>query len=144
MQTSKKGKDDLMKNQTLGAMIAALRKEKGMTQLDLAQQLGVTDKAVSKWERDLSCPDVNSLPKLAEILGVSVDELMQTKIKPAEEEREWSNIVDLILKAVPMAMGVVLVVLSVLKMELDVYSVAGFAGFGLFSLSLYQFRKDKE
>ena len=128
MQTSKKGKDDLMQNQTLGSMIAALRKEKGMTQLDLAQQLGVTDKAVSKWERDLSCPDVNSLPKLAEILGVSVDELMQTKIKPAEEKREWSNIFDLILKAVPMAMGVVLVVLSVLKMELDVYSVAGFAG----------------
>lgn len=144
MQTSKKGKDDLMKNQTLGSMIAALRKEKGMTQLDLAQQLGVTDKAVSKWERDLNCPDVNSLPKLAEILGVSVDELMQTKIKPAEEKREWSNIVDLILKAVPMAMGVVLVVLSVLKMELDVYSVAGFSGFGLFSLSLYQFRKEKE
>lgn len=144
MQTSKKGKDDLMKNQTLGSMIAALRKEKGMTQLDLAQQLGVTDKAVSKWERDLSCPDVNSLPKLAEILGVSVDELMQTKIKPAEEKREWSNMVDLILKAVPMAMGVVLVVLSVLKMELDVYSVAGFAGVGLFCLSLYQFRKDKK
>lgn len=144
MQTSKKRKDDLMKNQTLGAMIAVLRKEKGMTQLDLAQQLGVTDKAVSKWERDLSCPDVNSLPKLAEILGVSVDELMQTKIKPAEEKREWSNIFDLILKAVPMAMGVVLVVLSVLKMELDVYSVAGFAGVGLFCFSLYQFRKDKE
>lgn len=144
MQTSKKRKDDLMKNQTLGAMIAVLRKEKGMTQLDLAQQLGVTDKAVSKWERDLSCPDVNSLPKLAEILGVSVDELMQTKIKPAEEKREWSNIVDLILKAVPMAMGVVLVVLSVLKMELDVYSVAGFAGVGLCCLSLYQFRKDRE
>ena len=41
--------------------------------------MGVTDKAVSKWERDLSCPDVASLPKLAETLGVSVDELMRTK-----------------------------------------------------------------
>lgn len=39
---------------TLGARIATLRKEKGMTQLELAQQMGVTDKAVSKWERDLS------------------------------------------------------------------------------------------
>lgn len=41
--------------------------------------MSVTDKAVSKWERDLSCPDVNSLPKLAEIFGISVDELMQIK-----------------------------------------------------------------
>ena len=39
---------------TLGARIAALRKEKGMTQLELAQQMGVTDKAVSKWERGVS------------------------------------------------------------------------------------------
>ena len=39
---------------TLGALIAQLRKQKGMTQLELAQQMGVTDKAVSKWERDVS------------------------------------------------------------------------------------------
>ena len=39
---------------TMGALIAQLRKEKGMTQLELAQQMGVTDKAVSKWERDVS------------------------------------------------------------------------------------------
>lgn len=43
-----------MQNETLGGMIASLRKSKGMTQLDLAQQLGVTDKAVSKWEREVS------------------------------------------------------------------------------------------
>lgn len=39
--------------------------------------MGVTDKAVSKWERDICYPDVNSLPKLAEIFGISVDELMK-------------------------------------------------------------------
>ena len=65
-----------MKAQTFGAMVAALRKEKGMTQQDLAGKMGVTDKAVSKWERNLSYPDTASLPKLAETLGVSVDELM--------------------------------------------------------------------
>ena len=134
-----------MKEQTLGAMIAALRKEKGMTQLDLAQQLGVTDKAVSKWERDLSCPDVNSLPKLAEVLGVTVDELMQIKIKPKEEgEKNWTHILDLILKAVPLAMGIALFMTSILKKDLDVYTVAGFAAIGLFSISLYQLRKDRE
>ena len=68
-----------MKKQTLGVMIASIRKERGMTQLELAEKMGVTDKAVSKWERDLSCPDVSSIPQLAEILGVSVDELMQVK-----------------------------------------------------------------
>lgn len=70
-----------MEKQTLGMMIASLRKEKGMTQLELADQLGITDKAVSKWERDLSCPDLASLPKLAEIFGITVDELMQIKKK---------------------------------------------------------------
>ena len=64
---------------TLGIMIAELRKQHGMTQLELAEKMGVTDKAVSKWERDLSCPDINSIPNLAEILGVSVEELMQIK-----------------------------------------------------------------
>lgn len=65
-----------MKKQTPGMMISSLRKERGMTQLELAEKMGVTDKAVSKWERDLSFPDINSIPKLAEIFEISVDELM--------------------------------------------------------------------
>ena len=58
-------------------LIAEIRKEKGRTQLEPAEKMGVTDKAVSKWERDLSCPDIHSLPALAEILGVSMDQLMR-------------------------------------------------------------------
>ena len=73
-----------MKKETFGNMVAALRKEKGMTQLELAEKMGVTDKAVSKWERDLSFPDVSSIPKLAEILGITVDELMQVKAESKE------------------------------------------------------------
>ena len=64
---------------TLGGRIARLRKEKGMTQLELADRMGVTDKAVSKWERDVSCPDIASMPRLAEVLGTTVDELMQAR-----------------------------------------------------------------
>lgn len=73
-----------MDKQTLGIMIATNRKEKGMTQSDVAKEMGVTDKAVSKWERDLSCPDVNSLAKLAEIFGIPVEELLQVEVKQKE------------------------------------------------------------
>ncbi|AAN58509.1 MAG: helix-turn-helix domain-containing protein [Streptococcus mutans] len=73
-----------MRKQTLGMIISSLRKEKGMTQLELAEKMRVTDKAVSKWERDLSFPDINSIPKLAEIFEVSVDDLMQVKTNTKE------------------------------------------------------------
>ena len=54
MQSSKTRRNEQMKKQTLGMMISSLRKEKGMTQLELAEKMGVTDKAVSKWERGVS------------------------------------------------------------------------------------------
>ena len=57
--------------QTMGKRISDLRKSKGMTQEQLAQQVGVTAQAVSKWENDLSCPDISILPQLAEALGVT-------------------------------------------------------------------------
>lgn len=63
-------------NKTLGARIAYLRKGKGTTQEELAEKMGVSSQAVSKWENDISCPDIQSLPKLAKLLGVSVDELL--------------------------------------------------------------------
>lgn len=60
---------------TLGEKIATLRKNKSITQEALAQQLGVTNQAVSKWESDQCCPDVMLLPKLADIFGISLDAL---------------------------------------------------------------------
>ena len=60
-----------------GAFLAQLRKEKGMTQKELAERLFVSDKAVSKWERALSLPDVALLIPLADCLGVSVAELLR-------------------------------------------------------------------
>lgn len=116
---------------TLGMMIAELRKEKGMTQLELAEKMGVTDKAVSKWERDLSCPDINSLPNLAEILGVTVDELMQIKCEAENPKQSLKEIVQLIFKVVPLAMGVTVVVLSVMD-ELPLQSGFIMLGIGMF------------
>ena len=134
--------DDKLKLQ-IGANIAAYRKRAGLTQAGLGTKLNYSDKAVSKWERDLSCPDISSVPKLAEVLGVSVDELMQSKAAPKEEEKgEWSRIIELILMAVPLAMGVALIVVSLLKKDIDLPTVAGFSGFGLFGISLYLLRKD--
>ena len=62
--------------QTIGKRIAACRKSLKLTQDQLAERLGVTAQAVSKWENDQSCPDITMLPKLAEIFGISADELL--------------------------------------------------------------------
>ena len=64
---------------TIGKRIAALRREKNLKQDDVAQMLEVSPQAVSKWENDQTCPDISLLPKLAKILGVSVDELLSDK-----------------------------------------------------------------
>lgn len=77
-------------SETLGRRIARLRLEYGMTQERLAMKMGVTAQAVSKWENDLSAPDIMLLPELARTLGVTVDELLEGRksreIAPAEPE----------------------------------------------------------
>ena len=115
---------------TLGTVIAELRKQHGMTQLELAEKMGVTDKAVSKWERDLSCPDINSLPTLAEVLGVSVEELMQTKKDAEAPASKVSQLVEIAPKAVAMAMGIAVTALTILN-ALDVKSGMVMLGIGL-------------
>ena len=132
-----------MKKQTLGMMISSLRKEKGMTQLELAEKMGVTDKAVSKWERDLSFPDINSIPKLAEIFEVSVDELMQVKSETKENigKNKIEEIIDTALKGIGIAMGIAVVVLSILG-ELETNSAFIMLGIGLSSVSI-SLLKDK-
>ena len=62
---------------TIGKRIAHLRKEKGLTQEELAQHMGISPQAVSKWENDQTCPDISALPKLARLFGVTVDELLE-------------------------------------------------------------------
>lgn len=133
-----------MKKQTLGMMISSLRKEKGMTQLELAEKMGVTDKAVSKWERDLSYPDINSIPKLAEIFGVSVDELMQVKTETKENisKNKIDGIVDTVLKGIGVAMGIAVTVLSILG-ELEANVAFVMLGIGLASISI-SLLKDKQ
>ncbi len=61
---------------TLGSKIAENRKKKNLTQEEFAEMLGVSAQAVSKWENDVSCPDIMLLPKIANIFSISIDELM--------------------------------------------------------------------
>lgn len=72
-----------MENTTLGKKIAELRRGKGMKQDELAEALGVSPQAVSKWENDVSCPDITLLPEIGKLFDVSIDELLTGK-KPDE------------------------------------------------------------
>lgn len=74
-----------MDNSKTGAFIRALRTEKGLTQRELGDRLHITDRAVSKWERGLNAPDIALLEPLAEVLGVSVVELIRGERIPEEE-----------------------------------------------------------
>lgn len=134
-----------MEKQTFGSMIAELRKKQGMTQAELAEKLGITDKAVSKWERDLSFPDVNTIPKLAEIFNVTVDELMQVKTDTKDDttNKNISEVVTLALKGVSLAMGIAVVVLSFLN-EIESDNAICMLGIGLACLPIAQFMSKKE
>ena len=120
-----------MERETFGKRIANLRRENGMTQLELAEKMGVTDKAVSKWERNLSLPDAGSLPRLAEIFQVSVDELMQGKAEENEKPKKCAApIVSLALKGIALAMGVAVAALSALN-EIETNAAIRLLGMGL-------------
>lgn len=78
---------------TMGNRIAEFRKKKGLTQDQLAEQLGISAQAVSKWETDASCPDIGLIPQLSKILGISLNELFgmepeQSIILVPESERK--------------------------------------------------------
>ena len=92
-------------NTTLGKRIAVLRREKELKQDELAEKLGVSAQAVSKWENDQTCPDISLLPSLAKILGVTVDELLSGKQENAPvvqvvPENKRKNINDMMLRMV--------------------------------------------
>ena len=128
-----------MEKQTLGQKISELRKAKNMTQLELANKLNITDKAVSKWERDISCPDINTFPKLAEVLEVSVDELLQAN-SLKDETNKKEDIVDLVLKAVPLALGIGVALLVTFK-QIQWEEAASLLAIAVVALSARNFRE---
>ena len=77
---------------TLGERISTLRRQKELTQENLAKELNVSAQAVSKWENDQTCPDISLLPELARILGVTVDELLSGKTGRGEKSRRFDTV----------------------------------------------------
>jgi transcriptional regulator with XRE-family HTH domain len=129
-----------MTNKSMADVISSRRKELGMTQKELADKLNITDKAVSKWERGIACPDTASIPKLAQILGISLEELMQAEPAEASGHRGAEYLTDLILKAVPLAMGIAVAVTAILG-ELNVTHGLSMLGIGLACLAIRELKK---
>ena len=84
-----------MDKEIFGNFIAAARHDLGITQQALANQLHVTDKAVSKWERGLCYPDLTMLEKLAAALGLTIGELMACEKQPVHEETDMRALLEI-------------------------------------------------
>lgn len=130
-----------MINKNMGKMICLLRKEKGMTQSDLAEKMNVTDKAVSKWERNCSCPDIHSIPKLAEVLDTTVEELLNAQIK--REHNQADEMMNFIFIGVGLAMGICITVLSVFK-KIEVDHALTMLGIGISCFGVYLLKNKKD
>lgn len=87
-----------MEKKTIGSFLAALRKANGMTQKDLADRLHVSDKTVSRWERDDGTPELSLIPVIAEIFNITCDELLRGERKSPEERREGLEEADITQK----------------------------------------------
>lgn len=134
-----------MTQHTLGSAITALRKQKGMTQQELADRMGVTDKAVSKWERDQSLPDVYALAKLADLFEVTVEQLLGTKPKPSPEEtrRERRSAILTVCRLTVLAAGITLLLLAAMG-QLPTQTIAVILGLSLFSIAIYMFYEPRD
>ena len=139
--------------ETLGKRIMRRRKELGLTQDQLAEKLGVTAQAVSKWENDQSCPDINMLPRLAELFGTSTDALLghahvheaevvrdeNREEKPGRWEVHWNagRKTALALPVFVLLVGCLLLASRAMKWDVGFWSIllpSALLVFGLFSL----------
>lgn len=129
----------------IGRFIAFLRKEQNMTQQSLADKLGITDRAVSKWENGRGLPDVSLMKSLCEILGISIDELLNGERADKIESKavNESNLLNVLLerekeiqkrkylsKLCTLLVAVTILFLSVFGFKLSFMAAAGVRGEG--------------
>ena len=125
----------------LGEKIAQLRKDKNMTQSELAEKMCITDKAVSKWERSLSSPDIRTIKKLAEVFDVSIEELMGEVTETTKTENKTKNLIMLILHCVGFALAVAVLVMSIIG-KLDITEAVKLLALSVTALGLYCILKE--
>lgn len=70
-----------------GRLISRLRREKGLTQKELAEAMHLSDRTISKWERGAGCPDVSLLPELSALLGVNIEKILSGDLRPNAADR---------------------------------------------------------
>ena len=123
-----------MNNENIGAFLAELRKEKGLNQRELAEKLNVTDKAISKWETGKGMPDVSNLIPLANILEVSVTDILSGKRTHNDIEEENKTIVQVIeqteTKSKRKIVKTIISILLILAIILSTIYVGWFAYWG--------------
>ena len=127
-------------NKTFSDVIVELRKEKGFTQQELANKLHITDKAVSKWERGLSYPDITSISTLANILDVDSSyliDLCKSEDNPYldNNKEDTKKLIQTILKGIGLAMGVSVAALNIMN-QLSVKDSIIMLSFGLACLGI--------
>lgn len=136
-------------NRTFADVIVELRKEKGFTQQDLANKLHITDKAVSKWERGLSYPDITSISSLASILGVDSSyliDLCKSEDNPYtnnDKKEDVKKLIQTIFKGVGLAMGVSVAVLNMID-KLSMRDSIIMLSIGLACLGMSSLTNEKE
>lgn len=130
-----------MNQERIGRFIAELRKEKKLTQIDLANKLGITDRAISKWENGRGLPDLSLLTPLCETLGVSINELLsgsRLDKKDYQEKLEENiiNTIDYTDKKIRKTKKIFIIILSVIIMFIALFMV-------MFGIDINRMRNNK-
>lgn len=103
-----------MDQEKIGALIASLRKKQGLTQSQLGAKVGVGDRAVSKWERGITCPDISIINELSSILGITSDELLKGELtKEHKEQLKEHKFNKKLLLLIPLALIIIAVVIII-------------------------------
>lgn len=96
-----RGDDTMIDSRKIGAYISKLRKEKDLTQVELADKLNISHQAISKWERGESLPDITSIPVIAHVFDVSIDLLMNAGVDKMDHSKQLGKIVQHLLEDKP-------------------------------------------
>lgn len=131
-----------MSNKSMGEFISKLREEKGLTEKELGEKLGITEKNISEWEKNVSVPDASDISKLAEFFGVSSEEFTNSKTSSNPVIKKINYIIDIVLRAIPVAMGAALIVTTTMG-QIDLKSGFMMLGISVASIGIYLLKNEK-